>query len=101
MYVSLEHKLYGFHCMYGFMWIVIISIALILIVMKQECAQFVEERTVIKDNELGSKAIRLDCLRLNSSDEAEDEADEGCCEYLSFKSIQFHPRTEVTPRKIK
>ena len=85
--------------MYGFMWIVIISIALILIVMKQECAQFVEERTVIKDNELGSKAIRLDCLRLNSSDDAED--DEGCFEYLSFKSIQFHPRTEVTPRKIK
>ena len=44
--------------MYGFMWIVIISIALILVVMKQECAQFVEERTVIKDNELGSKAPR-------------------------------------------
>ena len=83
--------------MYGFMWIVIIAIALILIVMKQECAQFVEERTVIKDNELGSKAIRLDCLRLNSSDEAEDEV----CEYLSFKSNQFHPRTRVTPRKIK
>ena len=61
--------------MYGFMWIVIISIALILIVMKQECAQFVEERTVIKDNELGSKAIWLDCLRLNSSDEAEDVDD--------------------------
>ena len=97
-YVRVCNKLYGFHCMYGFMWIVIISIALILIVMKQECAQFVEERTVIKDNELGSKAIRLDCLRLNSSDEAEDE---GCCEYLSFKSIQFHPRTKVTPRKIK
>ena len=56
-YVRVCNKLYGFHCMYGFMWIVIISIALILIVMKQECAQFVEERTVIKDNELSSKAI--------------------------------------------